>query len=229
MNSTNCVTQYKIDIVIPSYITDFDCIMPCIKNLSEQTIKPNNVILCVSEINNTHKIYLENEINILNFKFNIIIHDTLMNQNASENRNRGIDYCLNYTNPDYIMFCDCDDITHTKKIESFIYFNNMMDSNINLFVHNYAFSEDTFDIYSDVILNKNTLLPCYNSNDCTNLYTIPETNIHHGHSIVKIGLCKDINFDELLVRGQDVDFCQRINNKYGNVYSYTEKLLKYIP
>ena len=219
----------KIDIVIPSYIGDFYCILPCIKNLSEQTIKPNNVIICISEINNSHKKYLEDEINTLNFKFNIIIHETLLKQNASENRNRGIDYCLNYSKPDYIMFCDCDDIIHTKKIESFIHFYNAMDTNINLFVHDYAFSQEKFDIYSAVILHKNKLLPCYNSNNCTNLYTIPETNIAHGFSTVKLELCKNIKFNTQLQYGEDGDFCQRINNKYGNVYSYTEKMIKYIP
>jgi hypothetical protein len=41
----------KIDIVVPSYINDFYCIVDCIKNLSEQTVKPNNIIICVSQIN----------------------------------------------------------------------------------------------------------------------------------------------------------------------------------
>ena len=38
----------KIDIVVPSYINDFKCILVCIKNLSKQTVKPNNIIICVS-------------------------------------------------------------------------------------------------------------------------------------------------------------------------------------
>jgi hypothetical protein len=219
----------KIDIVIPSYIGDFHCILPCIKNLAEQTVKPNNIIICVSEINNNHKIYLEDEINKLQLNFNLIINDTPLKQNASENRNRGIDYCLNYSKPDYIMFCDCDDIIHTKKIESFIYFYNMMDTNINLFVHDYAFSQERFDIYSDVILNKNKLLLCYNSNTCTNLYTIPYTDIAHGYSTVKLELCNNIKFNTQLQSGEDGDFCQRINNIYGTVYSYTEKLINYMP
>lgn len=219
----------KIDIVIPSYINDFECILPCIKNLAEQTVKPNNIIICVSEINNTHKNCLENEINTLNYEFNIIIHDTPLKQNASQNRNRGIEYCLNYTKPDYIMFCDCDDIIHTKKIDSFIYFYNAMDSNINLFVHDYALSQESFDIYGPLIFNKDKLLLCYNLNTCTNLYTIPYTDIAHGYSTVKLELCNNIKFNTQLQSGEDGDFCQRINNKYGNVYSYTEKLINYIP
>jgi len=218
----------KIDIVIPSYIRDFDCILPCIKNLAKQTVKPNNIIICVSEISNNHKIYLEDEINKLQLLFKVIINDTPLKQNASENRNRGIEYCLNYTKPDYIMFCDCDDIIHTKKIESFIYFYNVMDTNINLFVHNYAFSHETFDIYSDVILNKNKLLPCY-SYSTLGLYTIPSINIHHGHPTVKLELCKEIKYNETLINGEDCKFCQLINNSYGNVYCYAEKMMVYIP
>jgi glycosyltransferase involved in cell wall biosynthesis len=219
----------KIDIVIPSYIGDFNCIMVCIKNLSEQTVKPNNIIICVSEINNTHKIYLENEINKLELDLNVIINDITIKQNASANRNRGIDYCLQYTKPDYIMFCDCDDIIHTKKIEIFLYILQHITNDINLLVHNFAFKHDTFDIYSSYIANKDKLMLCYNNKTCTNLYTIPETHIAHGYAVVKTELCKDIKYNEQLTNGEDGTFCQEINNKYGKVYSYNEKLIKYIP
>jgi hypothetical protein len=219
----------KIDIVIPSYIKDFDCILSCIKNLSEQTIKPNNIIICVSEINNNHKIYLDDEVNKLQLNFNVIINDTPLKHNASENRNRGIEYCLNYTKPDYIMFCDCDDIIHTQKIESFIYFYNTMETNVNLFVHNYSFSQENFDIYAPITLNKDNLLLCNSYTNTIGLYTSPHVNIHHGHPTVKLELCKEIKYNENLNNGEDCVFCQSINTRYGNGYCCVEKLMKYIP
>ena len=218
----------KIDIVVPSYINDFYCIVDCIKNLSEQTVKPNNIIICVSQINIEQKNYLFYEINKLNLKFNIIINDINIKQNASQNRNRGIEYCLNYTKPDYIMFCDCDDIIHTKKIEYFLYSLNYF-NNINLLVHNYAYYNEYFDIYYSYKIDKDHFYLCYNSSENTNLYTIPPINIHHGHPIVKLELCNEFKYNECMTSGEDGDFCQRINNKYGNVYCYINKLMKYIP
>jgi glycosyltransferase involved in cell wall biosynthesis len=218
----------KIDIVVPSYIKDFDCILGCIKNLSEQTIKPNNIIICVSEITNEQFIFLENEVNSMNMNVNVIINYTSNKQCAAENRNRGIQYCLDYTHPDYIMFCDCDDVVHTKKLE--IFFKCVKyNKNINLLTHNYTLSQVDFDIYSDVNNDKSLLLLCYNHPHCSNLYTIPETHIHHGHIIVKSELCKEIKYDATIFPGEDGNFCQKINTKFGNVYSYNEKLVNYLP
>ena len=165
------MNNIKIDIVIPSYINHFNCVLGCIKNLSEQTIKPNNIIVCISEINTDQKEYLLNEINKINFNFNVIINDINIKNNASQNRNRGIKYCLKYTKPDYIMFCDSAG---------------------------------------------------------TNLYTKPSVKICHGHPIVKLTLCNAVKYNESMTYGEDGDFCQRINKKYGNVYCYDNKLMKYI-
>jgi glycosyltransferase involved in cell wall biosynthesis len=225
----NSKPNIKIYVVVPSYIKDFDCILPCVKNLSEQTIKPQNIIVCVSEITNEHKETLDNAINDLKLPVNVIIHFTTMSQNASANRNRGIEYCLNNTHPDYIMFCDCDDVVHTKKIESFIACLEYRE-NINIFVHSYSYLQVDFDIYSNINLNVSdeNLLVCYNEPNHTNFYTIPATPVHHAHLIVKTELCRDFKYNESFHVGEDGDFCQRINKAHGKSYSYNEKLINYI-
>jgi hypothetical protein len=217
----------KIDIIIPSYINHFYFVLDCLKNLSKQTVKLRNIIICISEIDINQKKYLSNEINKLNFNFNVIINDINIKNNASQNRNRGIEYCLKYTKPDYIMFCDSDDIIHTKKIEYFLYYLLNINNNVNLFVHEYAFSNESFDIYSSHTINEDNFHECYNS-DGTNLYTIPSVKICHGHPIVKLELCNEVKYNESMTYGEDGDFCQRINKKYGNVYCYNNKLMKYV-
>ena len=139
------MSQIKIDIVIPSYINDIYCIVPCIDNLSKQTVMPNNIIICISEINKDIANILTNEIKNMNVNTNIIVLDTTEKMNASQNRNRGIMYCKNNTNSDYIMFIDCDDFSHSKKIEYFLYFLNK-NNNISLFVHNYSLNDYNFNI-----------------------------------------------------------------------------------
>jgi len=217
--------QIKIDVVIPTYIKDFDCIMPCINNILLQTIKPNNIIVAVSEINDLQQKSLQDNINRLDYK-NIYIYSTKYKQNAAQNRNRGINYCENHTKPDYIMFVDCDDITHTKKIEIFI--DYLKKQEISLFVHDYVFKNEDLDIYKNYIYNNNDLYLCYNVIKNTNLFTIPSTKIHHGHPIVKADFCYVIKYNEKMTNGEDGDFCQRINTKFGNVYNFTKPLLKYI-
>jgi len=218
--------RYKIDIVIPSYINDYDCIIDCIKNLSLQTIQPNNIIVCISEINHNQKHKLEMQISDLKLNFTTVIHHTEIPQNASQNRNRGIDYCLNNTQPDYIMFCDCDDITHTKKIEYFLYCLTI-NSNLNIWLHSYVLGHENFDIYYEYNLDKAKLVECFNNPNNTNLYTIPELSVHHGHPIVKLAICKNLRYNENMNYGEDGDFCQRVNNEFKGVYCFTEKLLKY--
>jgi hypothetical protein len=92
----------------------------------------------------------------------------------------------------------------------------------------YAYLNDFFDIYSSYELDKDDLYLCHNSIGHTNLYTIPLIDICHGHPIVKLDLCNDIKYNEYMTHGEDGDFCQRINNKYGNVYCYINKLMNYI-
>lgn len=47
----------KIDVIILSHTKNFNYIIECIKNLSYQTINPNNIIICISEINFYEKIF----------------------------------------------------------------------------------------------------------------------------------------------------------------------------
>jgi len=90
--------KVKIDIVIPTYLNDFNCILPCINNLLLLNILLHNIIISISKINYMHKNFLKDKIDALDFK-NIFIHNTSYKQNVSQNRNRVIKYCQTYTKP----------------------------------------------------------------------------------------------------------------------------------
>lgn len=223
--------KISIDVVIPSYINDYKYILPCIQNLSLQTYPPDNVIVCVSSIDEKIKDYLVGEINKLTLPFKAVVLATSIRQNAAQNRNRGILYCKENTQPDYIMFVDCDDITHTRKIE---YFKKLikLKKNINLFCHKYVYQYEDINIhseYEDPTLEdlemchtvKNSINMQTNSNNCKRL--------HHSHVIARSDLCYNILFDESAwaERKEDSLFCKNINEKYGNIYLYTKPLVKY--
>jgi len=97
-----------------------------------------------------------------------------------------------------------------------------------LVIHNSVFKYDSFDIYQNYHYNDDDLLKCYNENKNTNLFTIPNTKIHHGHPIVKAEICYDIDYNENMTIGEDGNFCQRISSKYGNDCNFTKPLLKYL-
>jgi len=203
----------KIDVIILSHSKNFNYILECIKNLSYQTINPNNIIICISETNFYEKKYLENQINKLNLDLNIFIDYVDKEQNLSQNRNRGIDYCINNTKPDYIMFCDSNNIIHSKKIEYFLYY--LLNININMFVHNYANYNEYLNINEKYILDNNKIILYNNS-----IYN----NIHYSNIIIKLELCKIIRYDENLIIGENEDFFNKIYEEYGNIYYFDEKI-----
>lgn len=220
-----------LDIVIPSYINDCKYIIPCLENLSLQTCLPDNAIVCVSSIDQKIGNQIRQEIGKLSLPFNVVVLDTFIRQNAAQNRNRGIKYCKENTFPDYIMFVDCDDITHTRKIE---YFKKIIKlrKEINLLCHKYVYHYEELDIHSNYgNPTLEELEMCRNSKTTVNMETDSEhwKRLHHGHVIIKSEVCYDIHYREEknMEFGEDSILCQDINKKYGNIYLYTKPLVKY--
>jgi hypothetical protein len=87
------------------------------------------------------------------------------------------------------MLVDCDDITHTKKIE---YFLNIK-PNMSIFLHNYVFKNDTLDIYNEYNINENDILLCNYTKFNNVLYNESATNIHNGYPIVKAEIYYELN------------------------------------
>jgi hypothetical protein len=218
----------KIDVVIPTYIGDFYNIKNCVENLLLQTILPNHIIIAISEINKELKIMLEMELNKLEqTETKIIILDIIEKKNGAQNRNRGIAYAKENTKPDYIMFVNCDDITHINKIEYFLYSLSIL-SDVSMFLHNYVSGNIDFDIYEeyDIDNDDNIILPCIAHRH--GVISQPFSYIHYGHVIVKAEICYDVQYNEQMIKYNDSEFCKRVCQKYGNVYTFTKPLLKYI-
>ena len=97
----------KIDVVIPTYIGDFDCIQKCVENLLLQTVLPNHIIIAVSEINKIIRTKLEIDLSKLDKKnTNIIILDTIEKRYCAQNRNRGIVYAKEHTIQDIFLISE---------------------------------------------------------------------------------------------------------------------------
>lgn len=97
-------------------------IIPCIPNhikfldrmitsLSQQTRKPNEIIVAVSELDRNDSNLLEKHLKKIFFKCRV--YSTLSKQKSWENRDRG----ASISKSDYLFFLDADDECHPQRIE----------------------------------------------------------------------------------------------------------------
>jgi len=226
------MSSIKVDIVVPSYIKDLKCIVPCLRNLKKQTVTPNNIIVCISEISDNVATQLRQGIRMyLDMPCNVVLLNCTQPQNAAQNRNRGIDYCQKYTHPDFIMFIDCDDVTNIHKIEYFLQALALIPDMV-LFLHDYDYDNPSYDAHESFQeLTSDDLFICRNVPNCTNLDVANEhINIHHGHPTVRSDVCFVTRYKERMPRneGEDGDFCQRVNSNNRKVIAVKCKLINYV-
>lgn len=222
-----------ISVIIPIYPPHLKFIPSLIKNMNEQTLLPDEVILCISEIS------LEDSQAILekhrhNSKFELVIHGTHEKQNQSQNRNRGILIAKHK----FVMNCDADDIIHYEKIEIMKYILGLR-PHTNLICHNYFYNRHKIHDKSalDFSVNLKNLFLHADSNKysqdtkkkmpCTNI-SIENYPVHHGHVLFNKE-CGVLYREEDGIRnnGEDGQFCQDILFRHGNIVYIEEKLMLY--
>lgn len=210
----------NISLIITLYPPHFKYIIDLIKNIEQFTLLPTEVIISVSEYNDTFPTIHSSILNIKLLPINI-------KQNASQNRNRAINVAIG----EYICIADGDDLIHVKKLEicSNIFKNN---PEVNLLVHNY----DTFCVKSrQWDFNKNIddsaikLHECFIDSTCSNIATKNCDCVHHAHVFFKKSICNHIKYREGIQyeRKEDGLFCQDIIRQIGNVYMVDLKLIGY--
>tara|TARA_Y100000816_G_scaffold212500_1_gene158021 strand:- start:1542 stop:2234 length:693 start_codon:yes stop_codon:yes gene_type:complete len=222
-----------ISVIVPIYPPHLKHIPPLIKNMNEQSLLPDEVILCISEIS------LEDSQAILekhttNSKFELVIHGTPEKQNQSQNRNRGILIAKHK----FVMNCDADDIIHHEKIEIMKYILGLR-PHTNLICHNYFYNRhNTLDkSVLDFSVNLKNLFLHADSNKysrdtkknlpCTNI-KIENYPVHHAHVLFNKE-CGVLYREEDGIRnnGEDGQFCQDILFRHGNIVYIEEKLMLY--
>jgi glycosyltransferase involved in cell wall biosynthesis len=222
-----------ISVIIPIYPPHLKFIPSLIKNMNEQTLLPDEVILCISEIS------LEDSQAILekhrhNSKFELVIHGTHEKQNQSQNRNRGILIAKHK----FVMNCDADDIIHHEKIEIMKYILGLR-PHTNLICHNYFYNRHKIHDKSalNFSVNLKNLFLHADSNKysqdtkkkmpCTNI-SIENYPVHHGHVLFNKE-CGVFYREENGIRnnGEDGQFCQDILFRHGNIVYIEEKLMLY--
>lgn len=209
----------NISLIVTLYPPHFKYIVDLIKNIEQFTLLPSEVILSVSEYNDTFPTINSSILNIKLLPINI-------KQNAAQNRNRAIQVALG----DYICIVDGDDLVHLKKLEIC---SNIIKNNpeVTLLLHNYDnFKYQTWNFNKSIDDSNIKLHECFINPLSSNLMTKPtEINIHHAHIFFKKDIFNDIKYREDIFyeRKEDGFFCQDVLRRFGNVYMIDLPLVGY--
>ena len=236
MNNNNC--YYNINGFLKCNIVEgFDnnektislCI-PCIpkhvkflsdlsKNINEQTIQPDEIVIAISNSTNEIEKNIKNIFKNLNTK--LVITGVSKTAYAGENRNRAVEY----SSSDIISFIDADDLMHPQRIEILKYHFNK--SNCLAILHKYTQK----DIWNN-INKKNTNL----DSDILKKYHKDKTKIFlkidhmtHGHITVKKKVFDKIKQETRNTRKEDSQFVRDLMNNFdqNKIYFLNESLSKY--
>ena len=209
----------NISLIVTLYPPQFNHINYLLKNIEQFTLLPKEVIISVSEYNNTFPVINSNILNIKLLPINI-------KQNAAQNRNRALKVAMY----DYICIVDGDDLVHLKKLEIC---SNIIKNNpeVNLLLHNYDnFTEQSWNFNKSIDESNIKLHQCVINPTCSNLMTRPkEFGIHHAHVFFKKNIFNQIKYREDIfsVRKEDGLFCQDVLQHFGNVFMIDLPLVGY--
>jgi glycosyltransferase involved in cell wall biosynthesis len=134
----NITQALSTSIVIPCHKKHIKFIPNLLSCYEEQTLKPNEVIVSISEVK-SKIVFLEEFLKKNHFSFSVKI---LINQDkllAGPNRNRGCSAASN----DIIILQDADDLPHPQRVEVISYFFQKYDYDI--LIHQWGDSEKGFN------------------------------------------------------------------------------------
>jgi len=190
-----------ISVVVPCYPPHQKMIPDLIKALETQTVKPDEIIISLSEVTGDIISDLRNE-----WKEFTSISLQVVGQEikalAAVNRNYGAMHSL----CDYIQFLDADDIYHTKLIE-IVKTAIIKDEPDSLIYH---LSEDEFNLEDEPVKYRSyssqelfdKIFPDKERNTIKEQYhnspqLLLETQVHHGHICIKYSVWEEMPQEDL--------------------------------
>ena len=200
----------NISVIIPCIPKHIPYLNDVLQNMKDQTLKPYEIIITLSETKEQEAKKLENEFkNKFNLNLKIIPH--IEKQNSAENKNRGVNYVDKMC--EYIAFIDADDITYPSKLKDMIDFMISHDAELGLHSYDPAFNSN----YKN--MNPKELKEYTINNNIEGQYYIPNLGIHHGHIIIKKSLFDSIIFDPTCDYCEDSYFVRKvIESNYKSVF-----------
>lgn len=226
INKNESFTNYNptISLCVPCFPRDKPKLEILFNSVRKQTIKPDEIIVGHSEMNNSDAKRLENKYSDLNLK----VVNTEKKQYAAANRNMA----ASANKSDYISFMDADDIMLENKIE--ILKKIIAEEKPLSIVHNYNSLKTKYKISNDIKrkIYGDEIFDTLKNSKTIHINTF---KVHHGHITISKDVFKNVkqNTSNKWRRGQDSKFIRDIFEFYGrekNVMVYLDiPLTIYIP
>lgn len=207
-----------LGIAIPTYSEHIKYLNNLLDVISKSTVLPKQVSVSISSF--------DDDLNLENYPFELIITKTSDYKNPSQNRN----IAASKLTTDIISFIDGDDIPHIKRNE---YLMNSFNNGCNIIVHNYKKINNQQNIEFEDI-GEIELLKDYIDGYISDLHA-PESKIKHlDYHCAHITLLNNIfkkfeyNEDEKIKYYEDSEFNSRLVKNGFKISYIPNKLSFYI-
>ena len=195
-----------ISLCIPCFPRDTPKLEKLLESVKKQTVKPDEIIIGHSEMNEQQAKELEKKYSDLKIK----VIFTEKKQYAAANRNMA----ATGNKSDYISFMDADDIMLDNKIE--ILKKIILEEKPLSIIHNYNSVNTKYEISND-IKRKIYGDEIYDSLQNSKTIHINTFRVHHGHITISKEVFENVKQDtsDKWRRGQDSKFIRDIFKHYG--------------
>ena len=182
----------KTSLIIPCYVAHSGVLYRLLQCYESQTVRPNEVIIAISSVNDWQNIKIDERILTTFWSFPLRLLIDPHPYSASGNRNRA----SNLAQGDILIYQDADDLPHPRRIEVIKYFFEHFD--ITYLTHHYIFEKGSFPNFTDCE-SMSWYTPCYFS---------PNVGCNPGIAIAR-QLYEQIQWPEI-GHGEDAWFNQQI-------------------
>jgi glycosyltransferase involved in cell wall biosynthesis len=204
----------SISVCIPCVESHIIYLPDCLNSISNQTHKPNEVIICISNISSSLE-EVKRKIELLCSQYidlNIKVDFTAESRYAGENRNKAVEISTG----EIITFIDADDLMRCDRlyvIHKIFSLNPDAIGIIHKFYENKFPLENQKEVNFDKIFIKKYMF---------------SDDLHFGHSSFRREIFNEYKYSDK-PRGQDIEFVHNILDKYINkLFIYNQPLTYYI-
>jgi len=210
----------KVVVVVPCIPKHLKHLPGLFKSINQQTLLPVKVIVTLSDTNDYDcKRFKMMYISYLNKNIELDFNCIECKNNSAENRNRAI---TNYDEIDFISYIDADDEMCPNRLKRMT--ELMIKHNADMGLH--SFSDGIH--HRCKVGNKIILAPEMRKIEKKNNTTlhISSIQVHHGHSMIRPEVIKNIKQDVKFGYGEDSKFVREVIRKGYNVI-YTDDSLSH--
>ena len=209
----------SIGVGIPCIPRDFNILHNLLDSISQQTKKPIEVVISLSNISENDRLIFKNI--LAKYKINFRTFISKNKQNASENRNIILDYFHSQTKFEILSFIDSDDEMHSQRLE--IISKSFGKYSCDVLLHGYYTKKEP--ILSKWFRIRNNIETQELLQKEKSIISLSDGRLHYGH--VSISKKVKIKFKDFLNISEDYNFIYDNYFQNNKIYHLQLPISKY--